>query len=278
MDTIESLSLQDFEAKLAHKKPFTALTPSKSLLFVVKDIQPLVGVSPHSGHHFREELQAICNLGQHERFFEEDSFVEAFIEAFPIQVIARDSRYEYDLNRSEEKCIYQTTQEAWGKTPWKRSLEDAEKKISVDKYKEAYAFIGALFTFLHSRFPKIFVLDQHSYNFRRHTMATPTFDILTHHLQKQQRWFIEEVRKTLSALQIPGVESTCEENKVFPGIGHFSKYFHQQYPNSLCLTVEIKKVFMDEIEGKLFPEITKSMSKIYSDAMIGLAKKFLEKN
>ena len=53
----------------------------------------------------------------YDRWYEEDPETKNMVISHPILIAGCDSRFEYDLNREAETCIYT---EAWGKKVWKK--------------------------------------------------------------------------------------------------------------------------------------------------------------
>lgn len=86
-------------------------------------------------------------LSQNERYQEEDPYTGSFIEDQEITIIAHDSRYEYDLNRTQDECAYETV---WGKEIWKTALSSTRNELTGEenltgKYLEIYnAFLMQL--------------------------------------------------------------------------------------------------------------------------------------
>lgn len=77
----------------------------------IEDYSRVVCTAIHNGHRLRPALRENCALSEAERLREEDPFTADLIANMPITVIGNDSRYEYDLNRPPETCVYE---EAWG--------------------------------------------------------------------------------------------------------------------------------------------------------------------
>ena len=93
------------------------------------------------GVDYSSELKSKIALSEFERWYEEDPHTAAFIEALPITLIGHDSRYEYDLNRKPEDCIYDV---AWGKKVWKKKLTSKETQTSLKKHDNFFRVVKAL--------------------------------------------------------------------------------------------------------------------------------------
>src|SRR5574343_83329 len=113
------LSIFEIIEKIQKEECFSAITSDGSFSIFIDEYVPYVCLALHNGGNLREDLRKKIKLKKFERWSEEDVLTGEFIFSLPIRVIAHDSRYEYDLNRSPKKCVYET---AWGKTVWKKKL------------------------------------------------------------------------------------------------------------------------------------------------------------
>jgi N-formylglutamate amidohydrolase len=153
------------------------------LTTVLKDYAHFACTAIHNGHRLRPELLENCALDDAQRLREEDPWTADIAANMPITVVANDSRYEYDLNRTPETCVYE---EAWGQAVWKEPLSDVEKAASVAKHNAFYTVLGALYEKLESLHPQVLAYDVHSYNCKRPGMGdVPLFNIGTEQLDTQ---------------------------------------------------------------------------------------------
>jgi N-formylglutamate amidohydrolase len=106
-------------AALASGELFEAELEDGSLLIRVRDHVPHLCTAVHAGHRLRKDLSDQCLLDELARQTEEDPLTDQLIDGFPVILAARDSRYEYDLNRRPEDCVYET---AWDKELWSSPL------------------------------------------------------------------------------------------------------------------------------------------------------------
>ncbi len=204
----------------------------------------------HDGHHLRENLLDNCLLDESERLYEEDPFTGALIEDMPITLTGLDSRYEYDLNRGEETCVYET---AWGKEVWKQPLTKDQKNESLEKHRRFYRVAVALAKKLQAIHGSCLFYDMHSYNYiRREESDTPAFNIGTEQLDKQ-RWgdVINHWNDRLNRIEMPGTAMRSALDEVFYGRGNQATVMKPYADNVLVLPTELKKIFMDELTGEL---------------------------
>ncbi|PIE60489.1 MAG: hypothetical protein CSA31_01730 [Desulfobulbus propionicus] len=235
----------------------------------VDDYDFFICTAIHSGHQLREQLAENCLLSESERLFEEDPFTDEIIAPMPISVAALCSRYEFDLNRSPEKCIYE---KAWGKQVWKQPLTARARQLSLQKHALFYRIMGALTAKIESLHGKCLIYDIHSYNYRRVGADAPTFNIGTHQLNTR-RWdrVIDHWVKNLGKIKLSDIDVRSAENEVFSGKGYLATFVCKYHHNSLVLPTEIKKIFMDEDTGKIYPLVLNKLKSELKEAILASA-------
>ena len=221
----------------------------------------------HDGHHLREELGGNCLLDESERLYEEDPYTGALIEDMPITLIGQDSRYEYDLNRGEETCVYET---AWGKEVWKQPLTDEQKNESLDKHRRFYRVAVALAKKLQAIHGSCLFYDMHSYNYiRREESDTPAFNIGTEQLDRE-RWgnVIDHWNNSLNKIEMPDTAMRAALDEVFYGRGNQATVMKPFADNVLVLPTELKKTFMDELTGELHGEFFSELKECFCKRLL----------
>ncbi|MCQ1059759.1 flavohemoglobin expression-modulating QEGLA motif protein [Photobacterium sp. ZSDE20] len=231
--------------------PFEAQLNDGSLTIRISEYQPYIATALHHGHNLRGDLMPNCLLTEEERYFEEDPFTGDFISSLPIVLQGEDSRYEYDLNRAPENCIYD---EAWGKPVWQTALTDEERAVSLAKHDGYYRILACLIDTLESQFGLCLLYDVHSYNYQRIDRNVPVFNLGTKQVNTR-RWRkeIDSLVDKLRNIELPNVEVTAEVNDVFQGMGYQASFVKSNFTNTLIMPLEVKKVFMDEARGESFP-------------------------
>jgi len=248
---MEKLKTSEIIDKIRKFKTFKGVSASEGFYIEIESYVPYVGTAIHAGHKLRQEMQSKCSLSEFERWQEEDPYTDIFLKKFPIKIIALDSRYEYDLNRNIDGCIYE---EAWGKKVWKTELTTEEKKKSLAKYNEFYLVVEELLKTLEFMYEKIYVYDLHSYNHKRDIYAgrnLPLFNLGTTELPRDK--FSEDIKfflSLLSKLKIEEHENYTAENDIFKGKGQFLKFITGISSQTVTYALEIKKVFCDENSGE----------------------------
>jgi len=235
-----------------------ATTESGAFIIQFSDDQPFLCVAIHNGHALRQELEEYCGLTADERIFEEDPHTGELISGLQNTVIAVDSRYEYDLNRPPEEAVYE---EAWGEKVWLVPLPGDIRGRSLAKHKQFFDTLHMLVARLVKKHGGCVVYDVHSYNgSRKGGASAPTFNIGTHSVDmRRYRRNIEFLERTLAQIEVPNEHVRVGRNEVFEGRGYVAAFLRQNFKNSLCIPLEVKKVFCNESDGAPFPVVIDSL-------------------
>ncbi|MCK5665748.1 MAG: N-formylglutamate amidohydrolase [Thiotrichaceae bacterium] len=268
-----TLSEQAIINKIKQRETFSATIDGGGLTLKIEKYEPALCAAIHNGGNMRSELADNCLLSQAERYYEEDPYTGSFIEQQAITLIGNDSRYEYDLNRNTDECVYET---AWGKDVWKKPLSETAISTSKEKHAQFYRIVSAVVEALAEDFGRCIVYDNHSYNYRRHERTDlPVFNLGTTSV-KSDSWrpVIESWLAALKNIKLDGAEVTAAENDIFYGKGYLAAHCHGLYDNVLVLATEVKKVFMNELTGEADPVVLPSMQKVYNETV----KKHIEQS
>jgi uncharacterized protein (TIGR02421 family) len=235
---------------------FEAITEDYGLEINLQKYVPFVCTAIHNGSNIREELQDKILVDDFERWYEEDPLTADFIHSMPITLIANDSRFEYDLNRPPDECIYE---KAWGKKIWKKPLSQGEKNKSLRKHKNYYKILSALISKLEQLYESCIVYDIHSYNYKRWERETPLFNIGTENIEQKHENIIQNWLAELSKIKIKNIQNQSSRNDVFYGRGYNLKYITKNFKRTLVLATEIKKVYCNELSGDIYPDILREI-------------------
>lgn len=264
--SLTTLSEEAIINKISQRETFNAIIDGGGFTLKIEKYEPALCAAIHNGGNMRSELTDNCLLSQAERYYEEDPFTGSFIEQQAITLIGNDSRYEYDLNRKTDECVYET---AWGKDVWKEPLSQAAIAASKEKHAQFYRIVSAIVEALAEDFGQCIVYDNHSYNYRRHERTDlPVFNLGTTSV-KSDSWhpIIESWLKALEDIKVDGAQITAAENDIFYGKGYLAAHCHGLYDNVLVLATEVKKVFMNELTGEADPVVLPSMQKVYNETV-----------
>ncbi|MGH1388177.1 N-formylglutamate amidohydrolase [Kordia sp.] len=255
---MERLTIQEIISKIQQEELFEAVSADYSFTIKIDKYVPFACGAVHDGHQFRRELWENCIHTEYERWFEEDPATKEMVQTHPIVIAGMDSRFEYDLNRAPESAIYE---DAWGKQLWHNPLSDNMKQKSLDKHANFYKVVQALIAKLEEKFGICVVYDMHSYNWKRWEREVPTFNLGTGNVDNERFGaIIESWRDMLSKIDLPnGIASTSKINDTFQGNGYFLKFITQHFSNTLVLATEVKKIYCDEIDQIMFPEVVSAV-------------------
>ena len=240
---------------------------------------PLVAAAIHSGHHVPPRVGALMAIDPADRLREEDPFTGEWTAVADNRIVARHSRFLADLNRSRDQAVYVTPADAWGLTVWKQppavELTDGFRRA----HDAFYADLKRLYDDLEKRWGRFVVLDLHAYNHRRRgpdapvddPQQNPEINIGTGTMDRE-RWapVVDRFIADLRAFDFQGRHLDVRENVKFVG-KEFPRWAHEVYPDSACvLAVEVKKIFMDEWTGVLYPDIFESLLQALKSTVPGL--------
>jgi hypothetical protein len=270
------LSVNEIIQKIKAEKIFHAVASDYSFTLKIDDYVPYVCGAVHDGDQFRKELWDNCTHSTYERWYEEDPETKNMVISHPILIAGRDSRFEYDLNRIPEEAVFET---AWGKKLWKAPLNKEEKARSLAKHTAFFEVTHALIEKIESKFGCCIVYDMHSYNWQRWDREVPTWNLGTSNIDNDRFGDeIESWRLSLSEIKFPhGIKSTASINNTFFGNGYFLKYITKNFKNTLVLATEIAKVYCDELNQVIFPEVVAAVERQLKDRMVEHANKFYNK-
>ena len=248
------LSINEIIDKINNQEIFHAVSDDYSFSIKIDQYVHYVCAAVHNGHQFRKELWSNCIHTQYERWYEEDPATKTMILSHTIVIAGIDSRFEFDLNRPPEYAIYD---DAWRKKLWRSSLSKKTKQNSLSKHHNFYKVVYALIQKIESLFEVAIVYDMHSYNWKRWDREVPTWNLGTSNVDENR--FGEDIESWRKILEITpfnnGIVSTSKINDTFQGNGYFLKYITQNFKNTLVLATEVAKIYCDELEQILYPDI-----------------------
>lgn len=273
---MQKLKISEIIRLIEAEETFEVEAIDKSFSLKINRYVPFVCTAIHDGGALRSELKPKIALDDYERWYEEDPHTGSFIDSMPITLIGKDSRFEYDLNRGPDSCIYE---EAWGKKVWKKPLSPKEKQTSLKKHQNFYKVVKALITKINERYGNCVVYDIHSYNYQRWDRPVPLFNI---GCEKIDRSVFGEVidhwQQELAQINLPGIENVSAINDVFYGRGYNLEFITENFPKVLVLATEIKKVYSNELTGEDYPKIIRDLQQKLKDAILSNAHFYNEKH
>lgn len=271
------LSVEEIIEKINREEVFSATNTVGGFTLHIEKYVPFVCAAVHDGSSMSDFLTGQCALDERSRWNEEDPFTGKFIESLPIRIIGNDSRYYYDLNRSEEEAIYDV---AWGKVVWREPLTPDVALLSLSRHREFYAVLSALIEKIETKFGAAILYDIHSYNYQREVVehAHPVFNLGTENVNKNRYGkYVERLLKELKKISFDNIENTVRENDVFFGRGYVSKFVTKNFKNTVVMPIEVKKIYCDENTGDIYPEVIDRITEGMKKAIISTSLYFNNK-
>jgi len=235
---------------------------------------PTVATAIHAGHNVRKELLPLMELDEAGRRFEEDAATDEMIQGAPSAIWGLDSRAEYDLNRPPENALPLTPEQFWGTRVYREQPGAEMNRTSLAKFTAFHRFLAACLQALIEKHGACTVYDMHSYNITRQLekgIADPPVFNLGTELLDHATWGrqIEHWLELLREIKLPGHDVTVAVNRVFFGRAYLCSSLTRADGRILVLPTEISKIYMDELQGRLKPEIVQALRE-------GLQKAFRE--
>ncbi len=270
------LSIEDIIEKIHREEPFHAVSNDYSFTLKIEAYDYYVCAAVHDGHQFRKELWEYCLHSEYDRWYEEDPATRQMVQSHPIVIAGCDSRFEYDLNRSPEIAVYE---DAWGKKLWKTPLPAEVKRRSLEKHHNFYKVVQALISKIESKHGAAIVYDMHSYNWRRWDREVPIINLGTKNIDHTKYdAFAQSWCTALSNIKLPHIEKTSAAiNDTFQGNGYFLKYITSNFKNTLVLATEFSKIYCDELNYVLYPEVVHAIETQLKTILPDHAKSFFDR-
>jgi len=230
--------------------------------FDLSESSLVLATAVHNGHEIRPDLRRLLSLDDAVRLREEDPHTGALASGFLSNVVVHRSRFEVDLNRDRRGAIYRVPDDAWGLEIWSEPLPQPLVDESHRLYDGFYAELGRILDQIIAANGGFVLYDIHSYNHRRSgpdappepLSENPVVNLGTGSLPARWRPVAEAFTEAMGAAEFDGSALDIRENIRFEG-RQVAAWVHERYGAFGCaLAIEIKKVFMDEWTGELYPD------------------------
>ncbi len=222
---------------------------------------PIVAAAIHDGHDLTHDVAERLALDEATRLREEDPCTYRMTSICDNRITVSVSRFVVDFNRPREKAVYRTPADAWGLDLWKEPPTDEMVGHGLKLYDAFYEELREHLEAIVSQYGRFVLLDLHSYNYRRRgpdappddPETNPDINIGTATLADRKPWeaLIRRFIGDLRSFDYFGDRLDVRENVKFKG-GYLAEWVHGRFKDSACvLSVEFKKIFMDEWEGRV---------------------------
>jgi len=233
--------------------------------------KPIVCTAIHNGNFVSSEIEKNLGISFSERLREEDAYTEFFTENCGNRIIGKLSRFEVDFNRDREQAIYMNPEDAWGLKVRKKPLSKELQTACLEKYDCFYRQTEKYFSQLLTKHPRIFVFDIHSYNHHRkgpdadydNPELNPEIILGTKTLPDHCQQLVKSIWNTIEKGNYFDKTLDVRCNVKFSG-GYFSSWVNKKFPDkAYCLSIEFKKIFMNEWTGMLNIDKITRLRKIF---------------
>ncbi|MBL7029455.1 MAG: N-formylglutamate amidohydrolase [Candidatus Marinimicrobia bacterium] len=246
---------------------------------------PIIACALHDGHVVRPEIAEILALTEEEQLREENPYTVMWSTITDTRIVGLRSRFEVDLNRPKETAIYNNPSDAkniriWSSPPSKDVLLEL-----IAGHKAFYFDVTQTLKEVERQFGHFIVLDIQSYNHRRDGPDQPRASQLTNPdinigtvFKNRDYWapIIDGFISDLRAYDFMGKHLDVRENIKFKS-SYFTDWLNNSFPETGCgIVVDVKKFFMDEWTGELFPDVHEAVRQTLVIAKAGMMKR-LEK-
>jgi N-formylglutamate amidohydrolase len=242
---------------------------------------PIIATAIHAGHGVRPDALAWMAIDEPTRLREEDPYTDRLATIADSRIVVHRSRFEVDLNRPRDRALYRMPDQSWGIQVWKPEVPDEIFERSLAQYDQFNDEVFTLLDTLIEQHGLIVVFDIHSYNYRRQGTDQPPADPhenpeinLGTGTMDRDRYarIVDAFIDTVGQHEVAGHPIDVRENVKFRG-GDFARRIHERYPGTVCvLSIEFKKIFMDEWSGRLDEEILAQLRHAIDAAGVELRK------
>lgn len=246
---------------------------------------PVLALAIHSGHQMPQALMRYTKISDADRFREEDPYTGQIAQHFPNHIIVESSRFAVDLNRKQDKCVYLKPEDAWGLDVRLCELPDPLYQDLIRCYTDWYNTLVYQVERMLKVHPFLIVLDLHSYNHRRggpDAEADPQSenpDIILGRSNMPDSYYplIEDLREHLDGKPLWDKTLDVRCDVKFTG-GQLARFLHENFPDRLfCISIEFKKIFMNEWSGKLNPVAFFNIRNLFVQEALPWIERSLEK-
>lgn len=270
------LSKEECIALIQKGECFHADVESGAFTVKIDEYAPIICAAIHNGHNIRADLKKSLLLSNAERFYEEAPYTDELISSFPIQLIGNDSRFEYDLNRAKTLSTHFKT--VRDKQVWEKPLTKTQRAKSHEKHQAFYSVLKAIIEVVEKAFGSAIVFDVHSYNYKHIKDKTPTFNIGSGQIDVE-RWgtVVKQFATQLDRIVLPNLSVKAASDEVFQGRGFLITHINAHFDNTLVIPTEVKKIFMDESSGDIYPLVLEDLKAGFKSAISETAAYFVRR-
>lgn len=256
--------------KIAAGEVFNAVLEDGSLAIRVKEYAPYICTAIHAGHQLRDALSEHCKLSEAQRKQSESPYTDRLITPFPITVVALDSCYEYDLDADSQQINFAD------QSVWEKGLNSKEQTISRAKHACYYRILSHLIQRIELQHGHCLVFDIRSFiSSPSPPKSLPLFKLNSHYIDKRRyRFLLKHCLNLLEKVELPNIESGADFN-IHDNKSYHAQFVKEYFPKTLLIPIAVRKVYIDEAKGVLFPLVLKSIQHSLYDPILETVRRFL---
>lgn len=242
-------SLDEILKLIENGEKFEGLCFEAGMHLKINDYKSKVAIAIGGGSNFSEDLEPKAKVMSFDRWQYEDAYTDYFIKDGDLSILALDSKFEYDLNKSVKDSFYE---KVGNKEAWNEAVTESEKEKSFAKHRNFYLVLDAIISKLEEKHSKINFYSFHSFNHKNTNENLPLFNLGTKYLDKER--VEDEYERVLTLLKSVSdrEEERVEENLISSGDGYFYQYLKDKHPRINTFSIDIKKIFCNEEDGDVY--------------------------
>ena len=272
---MQTLSEKEIVNLIKQHEPFSAVIKNGAFSIKIDRYIPAICTAVHSGTAFSEKFAGKVQVDELVRRQEEAPYTGDLLHSLPIVVRGLESRFQYDLNSSPQECIPLEIQQ---KKIWEGALSTREISQNIDKHNSYFRVLHVLLTSLEAKFSSCIIYDLNSPLSGNTVSATGLFQIGTHYIDKDRyQAVLNHLRQRLLKTQLTNISNSVSFDDGDFGKGYQASFINKNHPDSLCIPLSIKKLYMDEQTGEPYPLIIDEFTQNLKQAISYNASYFTRK-
>lgn len=265
------IPLSSLRLALTESLPLSGRSESSACRFHVTQLVPYVAVAPHSGSRIRKDVAKLLRPNEALCRRLEATATDRLVSAAPVSLAALDSRIDYDVEVEEERAPFAHAQRLLRGPPPAAVLAE-----STVRRREVLGSVEAIVRAILERFGACLVFELTAFEPRgKERRKAPLFDVATSHVERR-RWRseIEAWRSTLGTIRVLGKRGTVTEDAGWAREGELGRRLRALSPEVLVLPTAVRKVYMDEASGSVFPDVVRGLRRALARSMARVAVTF----
>ena len=277
---MQILSEKDIVNLIRQHEPFSAVIRNGAFSIKIDRYIPAICTAVHSGTAFSAQLADKVQVDEQTRRQEEAPYTGDLLHSLPIVLRGLESRFQYDLNCPPQESIRSEIQE---KKIWQRALSAKEISQNIEKHKSYYRVLHVLLTVLEAKFSCCIIYDLNSPPSGNTIPAEGLFQIGTHYIdQGRYQPVLNHLKQRLLKAQFTNISNSVSFDGGDSGKGYQATFINKKHPDSVCIPLSIRKLYMDEKTGEPYPliidEFTQNLKQAISYNASYFTRKFSRQN